>query len=143
MAQGERIEYRLLDHVADLGIEVRGASLEGLFVEAARALFDLIGSLADTEPKVEESVSVNGEDREDLLRGWLGELLFRSAARGMVYSEFEILTLDARRLDARARGERYDRRKHSIEREIKAVTFHGLRVTRDDGGWRATVIFDI
>jgi SHS2 domain-containing protein len=143
VALKERVRYRLLDHVADLGMEVRGASLEDLFVEAARALFDVIGSLETTEARTEERILVEGEGQEELLRAWLSELLFLSAARGMVYSEFTILSLDSGRLEALARGEPCDASRHRVEREIKAVTFHGLEITRDHRGWRATVIFDI
>lgn len=139
----EGIRYRLLDHAADLGVEVFASSVEALFVEAARALFDLMGSLGATEPRMQESIVVEGEDQEELLRVWLSELLFRSSARAMLFCEFDILVLDSRRLHAQARGERFDPARHAFEREIKGVTFHGLQIVREPQGWRATVIFDI
>jgi SHS2 domain-containing protein len=40
-------------------------------------------------------------------------------------------------------GEPYNRKKHSIKTEIKAVTYSGLTVERVKAGWRARVIFDV
>ncbi|MCK4546698.1 MAG: archease [Candidatus Eisenbacteria sp.] len=135
--------YKLLDHGADLGIEIRAPSQKGLFVEGARALFDVIGTLGSTRSLVEEAVEIEGEDVEELLRGWLSEILFRCVARKRVFCDFEILELNRHRLRALARGEAFDAARHPFEREIKAVTFHGLEVIREAHGWRATVIFDV
>jgi len=41
------------------------------------------------------------------------------------------------------RGERFDAARHPLKVQVKAVTYHGLEVARDEGGWRARVIFDI
>ena len=139
----EGIPYRLIDHVADLGMEVRAPTLEGLFVESARALFDILGTLDTTRATIVETLDLDGEDLEEVFHGWLSELLFLSAARETVFSEFRVLTLDAKHLKAEAAGERIDRNRHAIEREIKAITFHGLEVVEEDGGWRANVIFDV
>ena len=135
--------YRLLDHVADLGIEVWAPSVEELFVEGARALFDLIGTRGSTRTQAEEPVDLDGEDLEDLLRSWLSEILFRCFVRKRVFRDFEILQLDSKRLRAVARGESYDPERHSLRREIKAVTFHGLEIVQEPHRWRATVIFDV
>jgi SHS2 domain-containing protein len=139
----EGIPYRLIDHGADLGMEVRAPTLEALFVGAARALFDILGTLDATRVTRVETIEQEGEDLEEVFRGWLAELLFLSAARRMVFSEFRVLALDTTRLKAEAAGERFDRDRHTFEREIKAITYHGLEVVQEDREWRATVIFDV
>lgn len=143
MASNPEIHYTLLDHTADLGIEVRGHSLEDLFVEAARALFDLLGTLGATEITTEQDIRIEADDREDLLRAWLSELLFLGTTRGVIFSRFRILSLNSHKLEALAMGEPFDPARHSFEREIKAVTFHGLEVVNDRRGWKASVIFDV
>jgi len=124
-------------------MEVRAPTLEGLFVGAARALFDILGTLGATRVTRVETIDVQGEDLEEVFRGWLAELLFLSAARRMVFSEFRVLALDATRVKAEAAGECFDRDRHTFEREIKAVTYHGLEVVKEEREWRATVIFDV
>jgi SHS2 domain-containing protein len=140
---GRRVAYTLIDHSADLGIELGAPTLDALFVEGARALFDLVGTLDATLPVEAASICVSGQDVEDLFRAWLSELLFRCFARGCLFSEFRVRSLDALRLEAEAWGEPLDPARHTIEREIKAVTFHGLEVRERPGGWTARVIFDI
>jgi len=40
-------------------------------------------------------------------------------------------------------GERFDRARHQLITEIKAVTYHRLAVEHERGNWQATVVFDI
>ena len=49
--------YKTFDHTADLGIEVYGKDQRELFVNAGRALFDLITDLDKIEAKT--SLSLN------------------------------------------------------------------------------------
>jgi SHS2 domain-containing protein len=60
-----------------------------------------------------------------------------------LFSKFEVLDIDSRRLKARCWGETYDPSRHVWEMEIKAVTLHRLCVERVEAGWRAQVVFDI
>ena len=139
----ESTGYTILDHVADLGVEIHAQSLEDLFVGAARALFDLLGTLESTRGSIVETIDIESQDLVELLHDWLSDLLFRSAARGRVFSEFRVCSLDSSHLRAEAVGEVFDPDRHSIEREIKAVTFHNLEIVEQDREWRATVIFDV
>jgi len=135
--------YKLLDHAADLAVELRAPSLEDLFVEGARALFDLLGTLESTEPSITKTIELAARDLEELFHDWLSELLFRFSARGETYCEFRVLALDPLSLRVEASGEILDPERHTIEREIKAVTYHGLEIVEDERGWRTTVIFDV
>ena len=52
--------------------------------------------------------------------------------------------LDARRLTATAWGEPIDTARHQLDMEVKAITYHGLKVEpQQSGGWLAEVIVDI
>jgi SHS2 domain-containing protein len=46
-------------------------------------------------------------------------------------------------LRGEAVGEPWDPSKHRLEHEVKAVTYHGLRVEHDGGEWLAEIILDI
>ena len=45
--------------------------------------------------------------------------------------------------EATAQGETLDERRHVLEHEVKAITYHGLRVEKTNGDWIAEVILDI
>lgn len=47
------------------------------------------------------------------------------------------------RLTATVRGEPVDRTRHQLDHEVKAITYHGLKVQADADGWYAEVIVDI
>lgn len=131
-----------MDHTADLAVRLRAGNLEELFVEAARALFDLLVE-GKVEARWERPVEVEAPDREELLVGWLRELLGLWTVEGMALREFELVELREGRLRARVRGEPFDPSRHRPRTEIKAITYHGLRVEGGPEGWSATLVFDV
>ena len=46
-------------------------------------------------------------------------------------------------LVAEVEGEPFDEARHGRGQELKAVTYHALRVAQDDAGWIAEVLIDI
>ena len=46
-------------------------------------------------------------------------------------------------LTATCRGEPMDSSRHQMDHEVKAITYHGLRVEQTADGWEAEVIVDI
>lgn len=141
MGRRRRI-YQTIDHTGDLGILVRSPTLESLFVEAARAMFEQIADLGAVAPREEEEIVVDAESSETLLRDWLAELLYKFSGEGRIYADFTV-AFEPGRLRARARGEAYDPTRHPLRTELKAVTYHQLLVVREKDEWRAQVIFDV
>jgi len=135
--------YRFLDHTADLRIEVTAAGREALFVEAARALFDICAGIESIDVREYREVSGSGDDFAELFIDWLRELLYRFAAEGMLFSRFEIVSLSETEIHARCGGEPFDPGKHEVRCEIKAVTYHGLEIIRRGETLAASVVFDI
>jgi SHS2 domain-containing protein len=135
--------YETFEHTADLGLRIRAADLDTVFAEAAEALFSVIvedlGTVAASR-KLE--VRVEGDDRAYLLFDWLKELLYRFDAEHVLYARFEI-QVGPNGLTGTAWGEPLDRARHELAHEVKAITYHGLRLERADGGWLAEVIVDI
>ena len=77
-----------------------------------------------------------------LLLDLLGELLFRFETTGFLGREFDV-TRTSGGLLAQSRGEVIEDQPHRLSREVKAITYHGLKVEQQDGGWLAEVIVDI
>ena len=86
--------------------------------------------------------AISGSQKDFLLVDWLGELLFTFESRGLLFSEFSVQLNDGG-LTATAAGETFDDQRHRLEHEVKAITYHGLRIARTEGGWLAEVILDI
>ena len=135
--------YETFDHTADLGLRVRAADLDTLFAEAAECLFAAIVEELDTiRPVQAVEVRLEAEDREYLLFDWLKALLYHFDAEHLLFRRFEVKVTEGG-LEGRAWGEPLDRARHELSHEVKAITYHGLRVERTPAGWEAEVIVDI
>jgi len=135
--------YRVFDHTADLGLEIYGKDEKELFSNAAFAIFDLTVDLHDVTALEVRRITVRGSDREDLLVNYLREILYMLNGEGMLLKDFSIFEIDSRHLVGEVRGEPFNPDKHSIKTEIKAVTYHQVKVEKNNKGWKARVIFDV
>ena len=135
--------YETFDHTADVGLRVRATTLDSLFVDAAIGFSSLIvANLAEVRPMVQRTVEINGNAPDYLLFDWLNELLYLLDSEQLVFSNFEV-RLNAAGLTAVCRGEPIDRDRHQLEHEVKAITYHDLKVEQVGTTWLAEVILDI
>jgi SHS2 domain-containing protein len=135
--------YETFEHTADLGLRVRAADLNTLFAEAAACLFSVIvEDLSAVRPLQRIDLRVEGLERDFLLFDWLRELLYRFDSQHLLLSRFEVRVMEAG-LDGSAWGEPFDPARHALAHEVKAITYHGLKVEPAAGGWLAEVIVDI
>ncbi len=137
--------YEFFEHTADAGAVVRGGTLPRLFENASRALFDLVCDRRAVRPRRSVRIVVRGSSLEDLLVRWLSELLYLLEKDGLLFTSFRVARVDRSRLLARgsARGERLDRARHRLKREIKAVTYHQIQIVRGRSAWRVRLVFDV
>lgn len=135
--------YEFINHTADLGIKVSGETLSELFVNAAYAMFDILVDIAQVETAQALTVTIKGDTIEDIFFEWLRELLAKFNIHKLVFKQFKISTFDKSGLEAIVKGEKIDPGRHEFKTEIKAVTYHGLVVRKNNGLWEAQVIFDI
>ena len=89
-----------------------------------------------------QTLAIAGTDREYLLFDWLRELLHRSDEARMLWCRFDV-RVTATGLTATISGEPFDPSRHLLSREVKAITYHGLKLEESDGGFLAEVIVDI
>jgi SHS2 domain-containing protein len=135
--------YRLLDHTADLQVEIFGSTPGELFANAARALGELLCDPKDVHALSERTIEARGEDRSELMIDWLRELLYLWNGEQQLWKEVRIESIDAGHLRASVAIDTHDPDRHLLRNDIKAVTYHGIEVTPAGDGWRAVVIFDV
>lgn len=135
--------FRSLDHTGDLGVEVWGSSWEELFQNASLATVYFIADLTKIRPDRKVSWQLKAEGLEGLLVRHLEEILYRMDAQGMVFSCFEVRLEGGCALRCEAWGEPLDREQHGFKTELKAVTYHGLKLWQESGICHARIIFDV
>jgi SHS2 domain-containing protein len=138
--------YEIFEHTADLGIRVRSGTVDELFADAATGLLSLlVARRASASATSGVTFRLHADNIEDLLHDWLTELLFTFYAGRLVLSDFQVRvhTSSIEELTATAQGEPIDPERHQIETEVKAITWHALKVERLTDGWMAEVIVDI
>ena len=135
----------VFDHTADIGVRVTAASAEQLFAQAGYAIASLVIENPEAiELRQAVTIELEAEDLQGLFVDWLSELIYRFEAEHLLLREFSIDLADGhRRIRADCRGEPVDWSRHHPDHEVKAVTYHQLRVTQTATGWEANVIFDI
>lgn len=135
--------YELFEHTADLGLRVRAGDLDTLFAEAAACLFSaVLEDIGTVRPERAVTVEIAGTDREFLLFDWLRDLLLKFDEEHLVFGRFAVRVRDDG-LTGTAWGEPLDPARHLLAHEVKAITYHELKVVRDGDQWLAEVIVDI
>ena len=137
------LPFEVFEHTADIALKAYGTTLKEAFENAARGMFGLMVEPARVESREKVTVQVEADDREGLLVAWLNELIYIFDAGNILFKDFKIEEWDQKSfLKAFAYGERVDLKKHQFEIEVKACTYHKLKVTRDRI-WTCRVIFDV
>jgi SHS2 domain-containing protein len=129
-----------LEHTADWALRVQAQDMEGLLRNAAEGMFQLMQLECGDRLLGASHLVVEAYDREELLVNWLEELLFRIETRGVAF-DISSIAISNEPLKLQAHLGEYPIDK--LEKEIKAVTYHGLTVTETELGFDATVIFDV
>ncbi len=140
--------FRYLDHTADIQSLSWGRTLEEAFSQTALSLMTVITpNLEKISHKVQKSLKIKAEDKEALLFDFLSEFLFIFDVEGLVFNEIEIKSItkinNHYELEAIVRGEEFDKKKHNVGTEVKAITYSFIKIDESTEGVKIKIVFDI
>ncbi len=135
--------FEILEHPSDLGIEAHGSSMQELFQNAAHGFMSVVAGTSKIEPRQNRTIELQALDRENLMVRWLTEILYLYDAEKFLTADVKFETLTDTLLKANILGEPYDVSKHELKLDVKAITYHQLKVEDHDGDWIARVFVDI
>lgn len=144
----EKIEgkYEYFYHIADAKFRAYGSTLEEVFENAAIAMFNVMINTSGLGMSESRDIEVESPDIKGLLVEWLSELLYLFEVDEIIFSEFNIISIektgDVFLLKGKASGEPIDLSRHNFDTQVKAVTFHDLEVESDKTGrfWVQVVV---
>lgn len=135
--------YEFFNHTADIGIRAHAETLKDLFLVMAEALVKLIAEDSQRAAVEIRSVSLTGENAQELLFSWLKELLFLFSTDRFLPATYVFGVLTPTELRVTLHGRAFDPLRDIQGREVKAITRHLLEVRQRDGVWHGQVIVDI
>ena len=133
--------FEILEHTADVGLQLEGDTLEEVFQAAGEGFATLQGAWFPGVGE-ERQVEVRAVDNAGLLAAWINELLYLQEAEDAVFGGFDVKRVDDGALQAVVRlTPRAERELEAVG--VKAATYHRLRLERGSAGWTADVYLDV
>lgn len=138
------MKFEFFEVTADVGYIAYGNTLDEAFQNAALAMFEVITDTSKIEANIEKKIEIESEDEFALLYDWLTELIFLHDSEYLVFSRFkvEIHRNGLYNLKGVLWGEKFDSKVHESREDVKAVTYHMMKVEQKDG-YMVQVILDI
>ncbi|MEW6094606.1 MAG: archease [Chloroflexota bacterium] len=138
--------YEEVQHTADWSLRVWAANMNELFAEAARGMNALTGArpvldVAEGQvpgPVTHRAFEAAAPDPESLLVSFLSELVFAAEHEHLVFENFEV-EVDGQTLKVEMDGALLA----SVNKTIKAVTYHNLHIQRTERGYEVEIVFDV
>ena len=149
--------FRVIDHTADIGLLIEGKTAEELFAEAARGMFSILAGERlhphrTSSPPLEGvlippdrgggiRIRVTAKTLEELLVSFLNELLYLAEKEKAIFAQFKI-KIEKIKNRFCLKGE-IKKNSQIPKREIKAATYHNLKIEKKNNFWQTRIIFDL
>lgn len=131
--------YKFLEHTADFKIQVIANSLEDLFKESVLALNEFLNPTLGGKTK-EEEITLTSENLELLYIDFLSQILTKVYIEKMIFEAVDIkLDLEKNFLTAKLKGREFKK----ITKDIKAVTYHQIKIENINGKYLGEFIIDV
>ena len=135
------LKYEFVEHTADLTFKACGRDLNKLFENAAEALESTLIMLEAVALSSNATIEMTSDSCDDLLYDWLAELLVMFEVNRFAVKKC-IVNIAGPSLSAECWGERIDPNKHTLNTEVKAVTYHNLQIKKNNV-YHAEITLDV
>jgi SHS2 domain-containing protein len=130
--------FEEIPHTADWSIRVWAGDLPGLLAESARGMNWLAGAKLADGPREKRTYEFEGPDGESMLVSFLTELVYYAEQENLGFDDFDIRIKDGR-LKVEMGGAPFV----SLDKAIKAVTWHNLKINETARGLEVEIVFDV
>ena len=134
----EQAGFQEIEHTADWEIKVWAPDLKSLLTSAANGMYQLSNTVLAEGPRVVRDFEICFDDQESLLVDFLSELLFLGEQQGVAFDDY-LFDLRDKVVKVKVRGAPIDHQ----AKEIKAVTYHGMKILEKEGSLEVNIVFDV
>lgn len=138
--------YKFIEHPADIAVMLTAESLEKLFETGAEAWKAAALENSSTEIPFEFQIQTESNTIEELLVEFLSELNFMLFSKKLVYSKIKSLVIEESntfKIKAALYFEDFNPFWHQVKAEIKAITYHQMKIEKVDGIYSTRLVLDI
>ena len=148
MVHMKKAGFEFREHTADVQVRSWGSSLEEAFSQTAYSLMTTITpNLKKIAPRVEREITIKAEDKEALLFDFLSEFLYIFDVDELVFSQIHVNRIEKTNsiyiLEAKLKGEKFNKNTHAIGIEVKAITYSFLNIDERKNRSIIDIVFDI
>jgi SHS2 domain-containing protein len=139
--------FKVISHTADVGLQLKAPTLEKLFEDAALGLKYCLVENGDVESKESKDIVLTYHSPEELMVQWLNELNYLATVHSWILNEVKNIKIVSKNsgwsITSTILGENLDFDRHEIAIDIKAVTYHQLKIEQVEGMFTTRLFFDI
>ena len=135
-------KFDRIDHTADIGFKVRGRDFPGLLKNSAAALYEAMDCERLCGAGKGVKYRMESESREDLLVGFLNELIYYSNVKNLIFKKFLITIVHLKNMYS-LKIRMPDGIRARPGREVKAATYHRMKVRQTKSFLMTDLIFDV
>ena len=130
--------FEEIPHTADWSLRVWADDLAGLLAESARGMNWLADAELVNEPRIRKTFEAREPDGESLLVAFLSELVYYAEQENLGFDDFVIeIKNDTLKVDMQGAPLK------SLNKAIKAVTWHKLEIRESARGLEVEIVFDV
>ncbi|MCM8758836.1 MAG: archease [Candidatus Omnitrophica bacterium] len=140
----ERLKkFEYIDHPADIAFRVYGRTLVSLFKNAAQAIYDILKPHKSSCKRVYiKKDQISSDSLDGLLVLFLNEILYLALEKHLIFTKI-LIKISWSRVPNILKYEMIGHKIDDVAREIKAVTYHNLKIRRISNYYQADIIVDI
>lgn len=139
-------KYKFIEHTADVAFRAWGQNLEEAFKSGSLAMTDVITNRKKIEKKIVKELEAKGEDKEELLVDWLGQLLYIFDVEKLIFADFDLKIQERGKrwfLKGKGYGEKFEPSKHPSGTNVKGISYSWMKIWKEKRRTYIRVVLDV
>ncbi len=132
--------FELIDHTSEVGFRAYSESLEGVFDESAKA-FSAVITDDTVKKRLSIPIDINEPSLKALFFEFLDTLVFLIDTKGVLIAGAKVSVTDDYSLKGVIYADYADN--YDTHGDIKAPTYHGLFIGKENSLWIARAVLDV
>lgn len=132
-------DFEILEHPSDMRIKAFGKTEEELFLNAMKGMNAVLRPEIRSTKSETRNIKLESVDLNALLVDFLSEVLCLIQTNKEIYTDVKFGKFSDKELE----GELIGNKVESFNEDIKGVTYHGLKIEKNNNLYEATILLDI